>query len=275
MDILINFADEGYRKAQKLNTWSGKYLAKFDNVLEYGPNDIDEIFKKENKEIFEHERGNGLWIWKPYFILKTLSKLNEGDHLFYSDSGTFFIRNINHIKKVMDESDIWVSKLPLVEKQFTKIDSFILMNCEHDAYKDTNQISGTFIMLRKSEKSIQFVKEWLNYCKDIRILGPQENVMGKLNDSSFIAHREDQSVLSLLSKKWSLKIYNDPSQYGKLPEKYKSEGRIFLPSKSVSEYPVVIIHHRTPNANIKVCVKQLMCGILPRSLSKKIIRVQF
>jgi len=40
-----------------------------DEYYNYGPNDIDNEFKKKNIEILSQKRGNGYWLWKPYFIL--------------------------------------------------------------------------------------------------------------------------------------------------------------------------------------------------------------
>lgn len=44
MKILINYADKQYEPARKWNTLTGRYIAKFDKVYEYTPNDIDQSF---------------------------------------------------------------------------------------------------------------------------------------------------------------------------------------------------------------------------------------
>lgn len=41
-------------------------------MIEYGPEDIEVSFKEANANILEYKRGNGLWIWNPYLIKKTL-----------------------------------------------------------------------------------------------------------------------------------------------------------------------------------------------------------
>ena len=70
MKILINYADKQYEPARKWNTLTGRYIAKFDKVYEYTPNDIDQSFAKLHHDILSQKRGNGLWLWKPYFINK-------------------------------------------------------------------------------------------------------------------------------------------------------------------------------------------------------------
>jgi hypothetical protein len=121
MKILINYADEKYKKAQKLNTWTGLHIAKFDKVYSYGPDNIDEDFYNKNKTILSQKRGNGLWLWKPYFIYKTLLECRDGDIIFYCDSGSFFIRKIQYLLNSLGKDQrIWVSDIPLLESCFTK-----------------------------------------------------------------------------------------------------------------------------------------------------------
>lgn len=67
MKILINYADKQYEPARKWNTLTGRYIARFDKVYEYTPNDIDQSFAKLHHDILSQKRGNGLWLWKPYF----------------------------------------------------------------------------------------------------------------------------------------------------------------------------------------------------------------
>ncbi len=272
MKVLINYANMKYQKAQSFNTWTGKHIAKFDKIIEYTPKDIDPEFRLKNSAIFSIDRGDGLWLWKPYIIKKTLDDLEYGDILFYCDSGAFFIRKINKLIESMGENDIWLSGLPLIEKQYTKMETVKLMDSVKSEYINSNQVSGTIIIIRKSEFSANFIDEWLKYCSDIRILSGHVNTPGIVNDIKFIQHREDQSILSLLSKKYNISRHKDPSQYGKLPEKYKGEGRIFKIENFQDRYPVCLIHHRTADVNLKVCVKQLLCVFLPRKISLRLIK---
>ena len=111
MKILINYADKQYEPARKWNTLTGRYIARFDKVYEYTPNDIDQSFAKLHHDILSQKRGNGLWLWKPYFVNKALSDCSDGDIIFYCDSGSFFIgRGIFHVfcivmKKCFDLHD--------------------------------------------------------------------------------------------------------------------------------------------------------------------------
>ena len=96
---------------------SGLSNGGFDEVFSYNYSDIDDEFKEKNKHILEQPRGAGFWLWKPYIIKKTLEKIEENDLLFYSDSGISFIRPIDDLIKIMDETD---EKLLLFELDFLR-----------------------------------------------------------------------------------------------------------------------------------------------------------
>lgn len=120
MKILINYADKNYKKAQQLNSWTGKHIAKFDKIYSFGPEDVDADYREKHKEIFAFKRGNGLWLWKSYFINKVLQEAKDGDYVFYVDSGAFFLNNVDNIINSMRKGeDIWVSDCPLLESCFT------------------------------------------------------------------------------------------------------------------------------------------------------------
>ncbi|MGG3625214.1 hypothetical protein ABES25_16870 [Bacillus gobiensis] len=262
MKILINYADEKYKRTQKFNSWTGKHIGKLDKVYSFGPEDIDKEFYNKNKHILDIKRGNGLWLWKPYFILKVMEECEEGDIVFYCDSGAFFIRNINALIETIDcEKKIWVSDIPLLEVCFTKPSCFQIMNCVTDNYKYTNQIQATFFMTINCKDTRDFVKKWLTLCCDYNLLSPEEGKHKKGNSRrNFVSHREDQSILSLLCKKEGIVAHLDPTQRGKYPEWYKKDEYEFLEPHHTDNYSPILFLHKTPDVNILSSIKQyLIC----------------
>lgn len=272
MRIYITFGDEKFRRARNFGVWTAKHIGGFNKAIAYTPNDIDEEFKKAHDDIFSIKRGYGLWLWKAYFVYKTLvDECQDGDFLFYGDGGSFLIRNINHIEKSMGDSDVWVSQIPLQEWQFTKKDTFGIMRCDCEKYKNTPQIQGGFLYIRKTDEAVRFIKEWLELCCDLRLLHPDNIYTGQENHKGFQSHREDQSVLSLLCKKKGILAHQDPSQYGKYPEKYLQDGFLEAEISHVKEYPVCIILHRTGNLRISTVLRQIILSVLPRFVGLHLI----
>jgi hypothetical protein len=86
------------------------------------------------------------------------------------------------------------------------MDTFKLMNISPELInnvKNTYKIWSGFVLLRKCLNSTRFVGEWLTYCQDERIVTDIKSCFCK-EDEAFIDNRHDQSVLSLLFKKWGL-----------------------------------------------------------------------
>ena len=93
-----------------------------DNVIEYSKEDIEPGFIEKNRSIMSNPRGFGLWLWKPYFIQKTLKSMKDGDWLFYVDGCTIFINDIHSLVKCAEnqKSGILLFEMPLIDHQFTK-----------------------------------------------------------------------------------------------------------------------------------------------------------
>jgi hypothetical protein len=127
---LLNFADNNFRKSQIYNSYTAIKFGNFDKVFEFSPKDIDVNFKNKYSKIFSYKRGYGLWLWKPYFILKTLKELNDGDYLFYCDSGAYFLNDIDYLIRLSIDNNqsIIGFDLPLIERQFTKRLVYASMN---------------------------------------------------------------------------------------------------------------------------------------------------
>lgn len=247
MLIVINYADKNFLKAQKFNTKTAYKNGKVDKVIEYSPNDIDKSFYNKHYDVLKEKRGGGYWLWKPYIILKTMNCAKEGDYIFYCDSGAYFINKVEYLTQLLElsEQDMMVFELPLMEKQWTKSFTFEYMNCNNDLFKDTNQILSGYILLKVNNSTRKFFEEFLSLCKVKEIVSDINN---SEKDEDLIAHRHDQSIFSLLCKKYNLETFRDPSQYGIRPWEYLAEGRIYNPKVySNSNYPQILVSQRKAN----------------------------
>ena len=154
MITLVNFADKRFRNKQKWNTFSAKLFGRFDQVLEY---------RSVNKESLKYRnKGAGNYFWKPYIVEKALNKINESDYLMYADSGTFFLKSVLPLVKYMEtkNKDILCFRLPLIEKQWTKRDAFLRMDCDTEKYTDSTQTLATFFLVKKTKKAIDFISAY-------------------------------------------------------------------------------------------------------------------
>jgi hypothetical protein len=215
--ILISFADEKYQSQQQLLTFSSKPY--FDEIINVGPEDIEQEFIESNQETFNFNRGYGYWIWKSYFIKRVLEYAQEGDILFYIDSGNEIINDLQPLFSLLQNQDIILFKNrdsnPLgnvwENSMWTKADCFNLMGCNEKKYKKGYQVDASYILLKKTLFSNQFINEYLKYSCNKNIITDIPNITGN-NESDFKDHRHDQSILSLLAIKHNVQLYESPSE---------------------------------------------------------------
>jgi len=233
---LINYADSKFLSAQKFNTSTGLKVGKFDSITEYSPQLIDISFREKFQHILSQPRGGGYWLWKPWIILNTLEQVKENDLVFYSDSAAHFIQPIEYLKHLPweFEQDIIPFELELPECNWTKRDAFQVIGVDGLGYELSNQRLASFVFLRKTEFTRHFMHEYLNYCCNENILTDVPNQCGLSNFDGFKEHRHDQSIYSLLTKKYALMPFRDPSQWGNPRFKEFSN----------SAYPQILEHTR-------------------------------
>ena len=217
MKVLINYANACFRRSQELNSKTGLEVAGFDKVVSFCPQDIDPKFHSVNREILRQKRGNGYWLWKPYFIKRMLDDANMDDYIFYSDSGAYFLQSIDPLIEISADThqDLICFELHgLNECDWTKRDAFVLMDCDGSAYSSSMQRQAGFSLWKKSRFTLDFIEEYLCFAQDSRILSDIENQCGLPNYPGFRDHRHDQSIFSLMTKKYGLTPHRDPSQWG-------------------------------------------------------------
>jgi hypothetical protein len=245
--ILISFASsdpkygERFLRSQQFLVNSAK--KQFDGYISFLPENIDLDFFNKHKHIFDQKKGFGFFLWKPYVIHRALNHLNDGDILFYVDSGNSIINDLtplfNYLLKdkngiiLFDNRDgsppgtIWKNS------QWTKYDCFKKMNCLEDKYVKGDQVNASYVLLQKNNFTCKFIEEFLQYSCDEQILTDLPNQYGD-NFPDFTWHRWDQSVLSLLAIKYNITIARDPSEWG----------TPYIIDKTLYDFPQMFHHHR-------------------------------
>ena len=278
--VYINYADSRFKKQQRFALAAAKHLGRFDEIVGFTRSNIDDLFYSRYRHILEQKRGGGYWLWKPYFIQRTLSRLSDGDYLFYSDAGAFFLRRVDILISAVSKynQDIMGFELPLIEKQWTKSALFANMECEAEVYRESNQLLASFMLIRKTRMSEEFFDTFLALaCEESNLL--DEHDVGRRGADYPISHRHDQSIFSLLYKKYGLRPFRDPSQLGIYPTGYAGctandiivsrvtllgNGRQFRVNKYSDQYGMVLYHNKNNPpilSLIKYCVKVVLSGL--------------
>tara|TARA_R110002124_G_scaffold149793_6_gene315976 strand:- start:2092 stop:2721 length:630 start_codon:yes stop_codon:yes gene_type:complete len=173
-------------------------------------------------------RGRGYWLWKPYLINEALQAASDGDLILYTDAAVTIVSDPAPLLAVTELHPIVLFNQGDLLSAFTKRDAFVLMNADTEHFWSAPMLTATFQIYRACDESRSFVKEWLSFCSDVRVLTDIENSQGQPNFPDFHDHRHDQSILSILAARERVPIQIDPSQWGNNSRSTKSSyGQIF------------------------------------------------
>ena len=179
-------------------------------------NDIN-FWNKHEKFILSNSRGYGYWVWKPYVILKVLDQMNDNDILLSCDSGCELnIDGIDYFNTLIEKTNnklIIGTSCGSDDYRYTKMDTINYFNMHDEQLLRTTQMQSGCIMLKKCETIVRLINEWYdivsnnyNLIDDTQSIAP--------NNNEFIENRHDQSILSMLVKKYKLINYDiDPTNW--------------------------------------------------------------
>ena len=214
--VLTNLSNSTYEQSRhRLNESARQYG--IDTLFSFDFNDIKgSAFYKKYQHILDQPTGMGYWLWKPYIIQQVLHTLNPGDVLIYADCGLSIIADLQPLIRIsINQAPVLLfANGNFTNAAWTKRDCFIRMNCDSERYWSAQHVDAAFCLFRKSDEADRFVEDWLRFCCDDQILTDRSNIEGLPDLPSFVEHRRDQSVLSLLAALNEIELYRMPSQFG-------------------------------------------------------------
>mmetsp|Transcript_22596 Transcript_22596/g.66372 ORF Transcript_22596/g.66372 Transcript_22596/m.66372 type:complete len:529 (+) Transcript_22596:104-1690(+) len=181
-------------------------------------------------------RGAGYWKWKPFYLLKRLAKLADGDVLVHLDYDLTITDDASALFCLGQNAERGVALIHFpcwTDRQWSKAELVRALNAT-DAMLDTAQVYGGVVVLRKTPFAVQFLREWLQVATDPdrdlsedvpcrrhdppgceqrarRPPGCECAEWATPQDPAFREHRHDQSIVSLLAKRHGLKTFPMPT----------------------------------------------------------------
>lgn len=221
-NIFLTFGNKKYYNSLNRIKNEAESFNIFDKILIYNDlnlkNDFPDFWKKHENFIINNPRGYGYWIWKPYLVLKTLETMNENDILVYADAGCSLnnngINRLNEYFEIVKNSNYGILSFELLglkEKTYTKMDIFHELEMETHEYLNSNQIMATIFILKKCDHTIKIINEWYKFVCIYNLVDDSQSSIK--NDENFIDNRHDQSIFSLIRKKYGTEIISDETYY--------------------------------------------------------------
>lgn len=198
----------------------------FDSVTVESPETTADFHEEHREFISNNKRGHGYWVWKPYIIKSLLSKVRNGDFVFYTDAGATIVphrheRLIDYVKILeRSEKPVLAFSAEYKELHFQKMSALKRFRIndvslfKDDVFLDSNQVESGILICRKSGFAEYFIARWLELaleegCNLIRDHKDEEDRL-----EGFIEHRHDQSLLSILCKIYDTHIMCCNEAYG-------------------------------------------------------------
>jgi hypothetical protein len=207
--IFASCGSESFAKSLETLKHEAIQLGIFRKVVINSINNDTDFINKHWHFISTHPRGFGYWIWKSYYILKSLeNECDENEGLLYMDAGcTFGSSATTKIPEWIKMADnhpgkILAFRLTHPEFKFNKKDTIhaIFPNVDE---KSMQMVGGINIFIN-THKTREFVKEWHEWCiKDhYQYVTDVPSIIP--NHPNFYEHRHDQAIFSLLVKKYNI-----------------------------------------------------------------------
>lgn len=207
---LLTYADDLYRPMQAKLIEHAQSLGAFDTIFTRTRNNLIETdFYKDNKYILDGNKGGGYCLWKPYYILEVLNRMEENDLLLYMDSADYIYEGDKlreTVFQLMKDKDLLLTDGAFPAYKYTKRDAFIQMGCDKPEYHNSIQLEAGIVLVKNTDFTRKIILEWLHWCKNPSVITFDENVCGLPNLEGFKEGRYDQAILSLL--KYKLNLYS-------------------------------------------------------------------
>lgn len=198
--VLVSYADGSPIFFQNQNALVQSAADKgFDEIHQFKRSSIDKSFWDQNEHILKQPSGAGFWIWKPYFILRTMQRLPEDSIVFYADGAVVFTKPIGDLLKLLENSDIIFGddgRILLEQLKKEAYDAFDLVLSPQILSSKVPQ--ADFMIIKNTAGARRFIEKWLQFCTKEEILTDSPLDL-KNQSSSFSWHSADQAILGALT----------------------------------------------------------------------------
>ena len=131
--------------------------------------------------------------------------MNDGDKLLWLDSGCEIdIKKKEKIQEYLKyiETDYIIGSNNTIEREYCKIDLILKLDMLDPKHLETLQHQATAILFLVCDKTRELVNHWYELSCDYHLIDDSPDINDQL--MYYKEHRHDQSIFSLLTKKYNL-----------------------------------------------------------------------
>jgi hypothetical protein len=212
----VTYGSGKYAPSMARLVQEAKATGEFDVLHGFTREDIDQDFARANAGTLSQKRGDGFWLWKPYFVQRVMrEEMQAGDVLFYADAGCEFKGSPRPYLDLARRYGFLGFRLSFVVKHWTKGDVFRALDMDMGTFGDERQMVGGIFAMMKTPTMTRFVDEWLHFARQPQLV--DDSPSAAPNAPGFVEHRHDQAIFTLLVYKHGLALVledeTDKAQY--------------------------------------------------------------
>lgn len=185
------------------------YVKIFKSINVFTEEDIFDFCPEleSHKKFMTESRGFGYWIWKYFLISKLFEHISNDEVVLYLDAGSTINENgldrLVFYYEMAIKNEMISFQMEHLENQYTKRDTYDKIFLGDEKYYQTGQIHASCFLIKKTENTINFIEEIKKLCTEENYRYINDNQSIKSNEKTFIDHRHDQSIFSLMVKKYN------------------------------------------------------------------------
>jgi hypothetical protein len=208
----LSFGDsKKYSKDLNRISTEASNFSRINHVTIFNETNLGKTFFDLHGEfILKQPKGFGCFLWKPFIIGNVLESLKENDILVYADAGCHLnnkgIPRFDEYIKILERVSLLGFELAHENHLYTKRKCFEVLDPALRFFNE-KMIAAGVLLIKKNQSSVDFVQRWKEYSFNYDLIGDYSD---ESNHDTFLNHRHDQSILSLLVRDCShIKLIKD------------------------------------------------------------------
>lgn len=183
-------------------------------------------FFNEHQDIFQYEKYCGYFLWKP-FIIQHVLEMYDCNNVLYCDVNMVFdnFPAFEELyKKTIEKDHVFtIQHWNRDSQDWTKRDVFVYMQMDYPEAWNYKQHWTSILGFDRVYSNQVFLERYLYFCSNKALVTDEPNIYGADNLPGFVEHRWEQSVFSLLAKKWRYPAVSDLVTKDILHKEYNQE----------------------------------------------------
>lgn len=216
--IFVSYGNKRYRYSKKRIKQEALSCTWFDKIEIFSPKMLSLDFRHQFSSILSEKRGGGYWIWKLDVLEQAFSAGNDGDIIVYCDAGCHINESgKKRFKEYIDilqgsEHGMLSFQMGHIEQTYTTEECFQALEIQANSWiRTTGQICATILVAKRCDHTALILSEFHKLpAANLLIITDYYN---HAQDSFFIDHRHDQSILSVLRKKYGSALIKDETYF--------------------------------------------------------------